>query len=163
MKNVTKKEFIESVRHEVEMLKKHGFKKEFKLLDFDAFKPAFSCDCIYGQMTGYCGGDRAKTLMDKSCIRIFDTSMSDQNGSAALKGMAFGSIKGYVNGKNEGQGWYKTGGRRYSYLSALESDMSEIRAGKYANLPIEDKKRLAGQLLSMCEAMFAEADKINAA
>ena len=51
----------------------------------------------------------------------------------------------------------------YGYLSALELDMADIRAGKYVDSPMEEKKRLATQLASMCEAMLAEGDKTVAA
>jgi len=117
-----KRDFLNDVEHEVKMLKKYGTKKELSKLDFEYFNPESPSGCIYGQITGYCESERAKTLMNKSCIRVMDTGPITQTGNIIdnFSGHTFSNIKQFINGANKGQGW--SGSTRiYQYFSALEA------------------------------------------
>jgi hypothetical protein len=127
-KAITKAQFLNEVKHEIDSLKKHATKAELSRLNFRTFDPNFATDCIYGQMTGTCASRRAKQLMDKSCVRIFDTSSI---GSDSLDDISnFNSLKKYINGKYTDISWREATafsksignefGRDYDYLSALE-------------------------------------------
>lgn len=70
MRKITKKQFLSDVMHEIEMLKEHATLVEKERLDFKQFDPADIQCCIYGQLTGSCESNRAKELMDLSCIRV---------------------------------------------------------------------------------------------
>ena len=126
-----KLEFLQDVRHEIDMLKKHATEKELAKLDFDTLDYDTAKQCIYGQITGSCGSKRAKVLMDKSCIRVMDLKRyEDEGGAGTLAGMTFSSISRFINGENTSQGWINEGlndvhdygglSRNYNYLSALE-------------------------------------------
>jgi len=112
-----KSEFLEDVRHEVEMLKKHGTKDQISKLDFGTFKPSSPTRCIYGQMTGECDSPKAKELMDQCCIRVFE------GGASKIVDSNFRDSKKYLNGDYSGQTWEEQSFmslRSYRYLSALE-------------------------------------------
>lgn len=64
-KGYIKQEFYDLVRQEAISLKRHGFKKELARLDFETLDPGNSDYCIYGQMTGSCFSNRAKSLILK--------------------------------------------------------------------------------------------------
>ena len=83
-----KSEFLADVRHEVEMLKKNATEKELGKLDFEDLDPHNAKLCIYGQMTGRCSSERAKILMDKSCIRQMDLP----NGTIDIAGRTFRDV-----------------------------------------------------------------------
>ena len=95
-----KSEFLQDVAHGVKMLKKHAFKTELIKLNLETFDQRRVSECIYGQMTGHCGSKRAKRLMDKSCIRVFN--VSDKEGVDNLNGKSFTSIRKSINGDNKG-------------------------------------------------------------
>lgn len=67
---MNRKEFNIEVLKEVEKIKKHANKKEISKLNFDVLNPKDRFNCIYGQMTGDCYGDRATTLINK-CASLF--------------------------------------------------------------------------------------------
>jgi len=114
---ITKKEFLDDVMHEINMLKKHATKEEKENLDFLEFNPLYPTRCIYGQLTGNCANKRAKDLMDKSCIRV----MSLEDGVDELRNKTFNKIKNKINGKYTQQTWEDVADSRfYSHLSSLE-------------------------------------------
>jgi len=117
---MNKKEFLDAVTHEVVSLKKFATKKELRKLNVESLDPDNKENCIYGQMTGDCSSERAKALMDKSCIIV----TMKVSGSIQFLDEDFKTIKKFINGKNEGQGWgIDNWGlhRNYSHLSALEA------------------------------------------
>jgi len=111
-----KEDFLNDVRHEVEMLKKHAYPVQLNRLDFDTFDPDHRSQCIYGQMTGSCYSREAQTLMNKACIKVFNTEYN------TIQYKTFTEIKGLINGKYNKQTWKRVsaGDREMSYLSALE-------------------------------------------
>jgi hypothetical protein len=64
---ITKKEFLDHVKHEVETIKDLATKEEIDNLEFGDFNPNSYSRCIYGQMTGHCRTQRALNLMSKAC------------------------------------------------------------------------------------------------
>lgn len=117
MRKITKKQFLSDVMHEIEMLKEHATSVEKTKLNFNSFRPAYPCDCIYGQLTGYCGSQRAKELMDNCCIR----QMHLENAVADVENSSFIDIKNMINGAYNGQTWDHERRRRYNYISVLEA------------------------------------------
>lgn len=121
---ITKEEFLADVMHEIDMLKKHATQKEKNNLDFSEFNPMYPNSCIYGQLTGACDSKRAKSLMNKSCIRV----MHLKSGVVELLGKPFSKIKHKINGKYTKQTWDPEnttwGERCYQYLSSLEGYIS---------------------------------------
>lgn len=114
---ISKEQFIADVRHEVEMLKKHGFKKELAQLDFSHFDYNSPRNCIYGQMTGSCESPRAKSLMTKACVRVTHVA----EGVDGIVG-EFDEMKDLINGKYTGQPWkHKERFRTYNFLSMIET------------------------------------------
>jgi hypothetical protein len=112
------------------MLREHATLEELEKLDFSDFEPTKGDRCIYGQMTGFCSTPRAKELMDKACVRIFDLSHTICEGVGALRQKNITDTLSLVNGKYEGQTWQNTPTthmiipfykrRKYTHLSALE-------------------------------------------
>lgn len=121
---MVKKDFLNDVKHEIDMLKKHATKKELNELNFKTFNPRYPDSCIYGQMTGGCDSGRARVLMNKSCLRIFDFKSHYEEGVDNLMGETYSSIKNKINGDYSGQTWNRncdnSSTRTYQYLSALE-------------------------------------------
>lgn len=115
-----KKDFLNDVKHEINMLKKLATPEELSNLNFDTFNYRSESKCIYGQMTGSCESNRAEELMDASCIRV----MNVRGGVNNVEGKTFTEIKSKINGENTGQGWYKSNYRNYSHLSVLEAYIS---------------------------------------
>tara|TARA_R110000751_G_scaffold33075_1_gene82653 strand:+ start:10775 stop:11215 length:441 start_codon:yes stop_codon:yes gene_type:complete len=118
-----KQDFLNDVEHEVRMLKKYATKEELSNMDINWFNPVSSVSCIYGQMTGSCESKRAKILMDKSCVRVFNGDFD------RLDNSTYSEIKDIVNGENESQGWNDAGtdgtssywnSRNYNHASLLE-------------------------------------------
>lgn len=112
---ITKKQFLSDVMHEINMLKQHATAKELSRLNFDAFNPGHSENCVYGQMTFDCESDRAKELMDVSCIR----QMNLKYGFADIDNCSFSEASNFINGQYDGNTWCGSM-RNWSYLSALE-------------------------------------------
>lgn len=63
-------DFLRLVREELDTIKANATKEEIGRLDFTTFHHDGSRDCIYGQMTGHCRGNRALEIMDKSLVVI---------------------------------------------------------------------------------------------
>ena len=120
MEKITKEQFLQDVRTEVEALKANATKKEVEKLNIEHFNPDSKQDCIYGQMTGSCESVRAKELMDSACVRV--TSSTYFMGEKT-----FNNLSSYINGEYTGQTWtdnmYEDEDRyirKYSYISMLE-------------------------------------------
>jgi len=120
-KKLTKRQqFLLDVMHEIDMLKKHATDAEKARLNFDWFDYTRPSQCIYGQLTGSCSNNRAKELMNASCIRVMHLG---SRGIHEISGEKITSPAFNVNGEYVGQTW---GGssmrphRSYAYLSALE-------------------------------------------
>jgi hypothetical protein len=116
-----RQDFLNDVMHEIDMLKKHGTNEELARLNFNTFSYDSFSGCIYGQMTGVCSSERAKVLMDKSCIRVMNIQPNEKN--LSIRQSNFTKVKEWINGENTGQGWnvyddFQT--RNYRHLSALE-------------------------------------------
>lgn len=110
-----KQDFLNDVEHEIKMLKKYGTKDELANMDLASFDSEHEERCVYGQMTGDCTSKRAKVLMDKSCIRVFNKEPYQSRGAT------YSEFKSTINGVNAGQGWADDGfSRNYSHSSALE-------------------------------------------
>ncbi|MDL5046504.1 hypothetical protein QQ054_10715 [Oscillatoria amoena NRMC-F 0135] len=60
------------VRQEADNLKKYATTEELSRLDFEELTPADPNFCIYGQMTGYCRGNRAMELLSLSSLPYSD-------------------------------------------------------------------------------------------
>lgn len=114
---ISREQFLADVRTEVEGLKANATPYEIGKLDLETFNPDSQKNCIYGQMTGTCTSERAKVLMDASCVRV--TSSCN-----ALDDKTFDEIVEQINGDYTGQTWLNnfSGGynRRFKYLSMLE-------------------------------------------
>lgn len=110
---------LESVAHEVKMLKQHATPEEIKRLNLTIFNPDSRYNCIYGQMTHDCSSERAKELMDVACDRVWDLSSTKYMGVWDLKGGLLDERLDNLNGNYEGQPWDGED-RRFNYLSALE-------------------------------------------
>lgn len=98
-----KQEFLEEVKREIEAIKKYATPEELSLLDIDRLDPSSSVNCIYGQMSFDCESHRAKTLMEKGCVRVIN--ISDTDLFFKVEGGTFQNIKKYVNGLFKGEGW----------------------------------------------------------
>ena len=125
-----KQDFLEEVRREIKAIKEHATLEEINLLDINYLNATSPEYCIYGQLTGSCESLRAKTLMQKGCVRVVNTTGS--NLAFDIEGSTFQNIKKYINGLFKGKGW---GGRsrNYSYLSALECYIM-LKGAKNANI-----------------------------
>ena len=112
---ITEDVFLSEVKHEIEQLKIHATEDEKNNLDFRAFDPYSAFYCIYGQMTGQCTTERAKELMDLSCLRVFKQNILRN------KRLNFSNVLEFLNGAYTGQDWINIYyGRKLIYLSALE-------------------------------------------
>lgn len=67
----TKKQFLEDVKKEAVVLKKHATKEELYRLDFSRLRYDEPISCIYGLVTGFCRNERAVELIGKCCTRFF--------------------------------------------------------------------------------------------
>jgi hypothetical protein len=95
MKNtITKKDFLENVKHEVEILKNLATKKEIAELNFSYLDPNSFSKCIYGQMKGHCRSQRALYLITKACSFLV-TRNNESTGST------FSVMKKYIHGPYE--------------------------------------------------------------
>lgn len=134
---IKKSEFLEDVRHEIEMLREHASLKEIAKLNLSKFNAMNREECIYGQMTGSCESSRAKTLMSKACIRTFN--IGSTSGTEELNGETFSSISKFINGEYSKKDiWNQKsvlGGynRDFYYLSALEGYIT-LKNAKIKNI-----------------------------
>lgn len=134
-----KADFLKAVEHEVKTLKKIATKDELSKLNITKFNPTYNDRCIYGQMTGNCGSERAKNLMDEACIIVTNSKKGLHSGILDFDGQAYTKIKKFINGKNTGQGWNNDGSddhresRNYGHLSALEAYIS-LKGAKPKNI-----------------------------
>lgn len=114
-----KQQFLKDVMHEINALKQNATQKEISNLNFDEFNPRTPSDCIYGQLSGDCSSQRAKSLMDVSCIRVMDL---DCEGVDGILHKEIEDEEFNINGEYEAQTWNSDSwnGRSYRYLSALE-------------------------------------------
>ena len=83
-----KSEFIQEVCNEINTIKERATKKEIGRLNFDKFEHANIEKCIYGQMTGDCGSERAKDLYMKSLDAVPKPNIyakHDENGNDVYK------------------------------------------------------------------------------
>jgi hypothetical protein len=125
---VEKSEFLVDVIHEIKALKANATVEELAALDLNYLNPKSSNLCIYGQMTGYCASQRAKELMDVSCIRVWDFTTSEPISSRRSQPYTFDEIKDSINGSYSRQTWEELiltstdsdWYRDYNYISALE-------------------------------------------
>lgn len=115
---ITKEQFLQDVRTEVEALKANATKEEIAKLDIEHFHPDSKQDCIYGQMTGSCESHRAKELMDSACVRV-------TNSTFFMGTFTFDNLATHINGEYTGQTWEGESNderylRKFSYISMLE-------------------------------------------
>ena len=114
---ISKEQFLQDVRTEVEALKANATQEEVKNLNIETFDPDSKIECIYGQMTGNCASKRAKALMDSACVRV-------TNSTYFASEKTFKNLAEHINGAYEGQTWgdewYDGYIRRYAYISMLE-------------------------------------------
>ncbi len=61
----------ELVIKEAVNLRVNATPEELKRLDFENFDGTQSDQCIYGQMTGHCESDRANTLIQSCCEKVY--------------------------------------------------------------------------------------------
>lgn len=117
MGKITREQFLQDVRTEVESLKVHATKSEISELNIKTFNPMKKHLCIYGQMTGSCESKRAKELMDKACVRV-----TNSDGDAFVW-EKFDKVADKINGEYTGQTWEKAtvSKRAYTYLSMVEA------------------------------------------
>lgn len=117
MNKITKEQFLQDVRTEVEALKANATQEEIAKLNFETFNPMKMDRCIYGQMTGSCENKRAKELMDKACVRVTNKD------SRSFENRNFDDVVDKINGAYEQQTWVPTGWheRDYGYLSMVET------------------------------------------
>ena len=122
-----KADFLKSVLHEVNMLKKHATKEEISKLNFTKFDPSNLRNCIYGQMSGSCENERAKELMDLSCERVVHAEKGGKKLGLVGDGWfstrtneTFSDINEFINGAYESQMW-NSDRRNYEYYSCLET------------------------------------------
>lgn len=123
-KAITKKTFLKAVKHEIDSIKEYATSEEINKLNIHLFNPDDINNCIYGQLTESCESYRAKELMEKGCLKVFDVD------STFVKNKSFEYIayKIKVN-KNKRNIWNKKMKdtelqmyhRDYDYLSALET------------------------------------------
>ncbi len=112
--------FLKDVIHEIGMLKQHATPEEIDNLSIENFNPRTPSGCIYGQLSGDCASQRAKSLMDVSCIRVMDL---DCEGVDGILHKDIEDEEFNINGKYEAQTWNDQSswsGRTFRYLSALE-------------------------------------------
>lgn len=119
MSNITKEQFLQDVRTEVESLKANATPEEVANLNIKTFDFDNQDNCIYGQMTGSCESVRAKELMDKACVRVTNVI------KWGMRDRTFEAFKDNINGEYTGQTWGhdRTDGtyqRSYSHLSMVE-------------------------------------------
>jgi hypothetical protein len=114
---ISREEFLQDVRIEVEALKANATPREVAKLNIETFNADSKSLCIYGQMTGNCSSYRAKELMDASCVRVTNSSYEIEN-------RPFDEVAEKINGDYAGQTWREDWGqtyyRRFSYLSMVE-------------------------------------------
>lgn len=67
-------------------LKEHATKEELGKLNLKRLDPRISNTCIYGQMTGYCSGQRANELIMLCANRVYNVRESDTAQDAKLNG-----------------------------------------------------------------------------
>ncbi len=121
-KLITKELFLKDVAKEVKAIKKHANNSQIKRLNFEDFDPDGPRSCIYGQMTGHCASPKAKSLMDKCCVRVFNVP----SGAHDLLNVTFSKVRKGINGPYKNQTWAaglfnkNYYDRNYSYLSCLE-------------------------------------------
>jgi hypothetical protein len=70
-------EFLQLVLVELISIREKATVEELDKLDFTNLKHRTSDNCIYGQMTGYCGSDRAKELFPKMFSFVDDGDKQD--------------------------------------------------------------------------------------
>lgn len=98
-----KSDFLSAVKHEVESLKKFATPKEIERLDLSRFNPDNQEQCIYGQMTGSCESNRAKELMDKSCVIV----TKKVNGVNRFLRKKFINVAKLIDGEYSKQTWHE--------------------------------------------------------
>lgn len=117
---ISKRTFLKAVKHEIDAIKENATTEEINKLNIRLFNPDEKDNCIYGQLTKSCESDRAKELMEKACIKIFnvvEVKFLDGNNYNELTVHA--KILKYKN-----QTWNKADAiftRNLNYLSALET------------------------------------------
>jgi hypothetical protein len=89
---IFKTKFPELVVKEARKLRKLTTELEKSRLDFSNLDPLDSERCIYGQITGHCFSARAKELIEKSCVRVYNkgSNLSDTISSSKLNGSPIG-------------------------------------------------------------------------
>lgn len=85
---ITKSEFIQGVKDEIEALKNTATQKELDRLDFNTFDPNHTRLCLYGQMTKGCLSNRSIKLIEKCCVRVVSSAYTE----------SFNAIKSFING-----------------------------------------------------------------
>jgi hypothetical protein len=115
---ISREQFLQDVRTEVEALKANATQEEVGKLDIETFNPMKMDKCIYGQMTGSCENERAKKLMDKACVRV-----TNNKDSRTFENKNFDDVSDNINGVYKRQTWVPTGWheRDYGYLSMVET------------------------------------------
>ncbi len=124
MSQVTKDQFLQDVRAEIDAIKQNATREELDRLNESYFIPDSPTRCIYGLMTGHCDTSRAKEIMDKSCIRQMDYSKPKSDAHVHIDELF---AQGLVNGSYDQRRWLSKDTHNKSihitnwyYLSALE-------------------------------------------
>ena len=65
--------FLIAVIAEIKRIKRLATPEEIEKLNFKRFQHEKSDECIYGQMTGNCDSERARTIMPKKFDNIVDS------------------------------------------------------------------------------------------
>lgn len=124
MEKITKEQFLQDVRDEIEALKNNATQTEKDSLNINYFNPKSPHRCLYGQLTGNCQNDRAVSLIIKGCKRVFDTkknlaNCSIEDGIEELNGVP--NKKKHFKRKRAFRPFNKDIlERNFQYLSALE-------------------------------------------
>lgn len=132
---ITEKQFLDDVKHEIDMIKKLATEEEKENLDIEELSPINAERCIYGQMTGDCRSHRANELISSCCARIFNIK---EDSLSCVNKNDFNEVAKNINGKFSNQGWkkmkrksfvipYASYRRDWKYLSLLEGFISLYR------------------------------------
>lgn len=77
---------VNLVKKEAAKFKLNATKDEIGNLDFSAFNPRTTHDCIYGLATGHCYSERAASLISKCCERIYRKKTMQELVTARMDG-----------------------------------------------------------------------------
>ncbi len=67
------------VIEEATNLKKYAHADELAKLGFSALEPESAFRCVYGLMTGNCGSERSKNLIESCCLVTYKIDQAENN------------------------------------------------------------------------------------